>query len=88
MKKWSERSKKNKISFIISVFAWVLIALAAYVVYGLHQKTLFVYLTLFIAMSTALAADLVKQSETCTKNDLIKRAIITLIGYIIIIFVI
>jgi len=88
MKKWSERSKKNKISFIISVFAWVLIALAAYVVYGLHQKTLFVYLTLFIAMSTALAADLVKQSETCTKKDLIKRAIITLIGYIIIIFVI
>ena len=88
MKKWSERSKKNKISFILCVFAWVLIALAAYIVYGLRQKNIFFYIFVFFSLTLALFSDLIKCSETRTKKELIKIAIAKTTSFLIIIFVI
>ena len=86
--KWNERSKKNKISFILYLFAWILITLAAYIVYVLGRKNTFLYILVFFALSSSLAGNLVKSAESCTRKELIKKAIVTIVLYIIIIFVI
>ena len=88
MMKWNERSKKNKISFILYLLAWILIALAAYVVYVLGQKNTLSSSLAFFALSSSFVGNLVKSTETCTKKELIKKAIVTIVLYIIIIFVI
>ena len=88
MMKWNERSKKNKISFILYLLAWILIALAAYIVYVLGQKNTLSSSLAFFALSSSFAGNLVKSAETCTKKELIKKAIVTIIFCIIIIFVI